>query len=207
MRNRYVAKSKDVSSTVAIVFLCKRGQGFHLSCNSISLSCFTGENDLEGGRTILWVDRTALATAQLRPPGTEESPLMSLEWFSFIAYCLSLQIAFRMNVPARTHREDTSFPSTSQMRMLFPCIKHPSKWPLMEAVFCTLWRGNHTALEVLHSGLGSELDKGYRLGCFPTGHNTQFIFIYINFSTSLTAWGIKLLNASNSQLLDTNRNV
>lgn len=77
----------------------------------------------------------------------------------------------------------------------------------MEAIFGALGRGNYTALEVLHSGVGSELDEGFRLGCFPTGHNTQFIFIYINFSTSLTAQGIKLLNASNSQLLDTNRNV
>ena len=64
------------------------------------------------GGTEFCAKRKALATAQLHCPDTEESPLMSLEWFSFIAYCLSLQIAFRMNVPARIHTEDTSFTRT-----------------------------------------------------------------------------------------------
>lgn len=83
------------------------------------LFCSTRKNDLEGicvcvlwRGIVFWTERKALATAQLHCPDTQESPLMSLEWFSFIAYCLSLQIAFRMNVPARIHIEDTGFPST-----------------------------------------------------------------------------------------------
>lgn len=64
--------------------------------------CFTGEMTLKEEQ--VHSDRTALATAQPHHPGTEESSLMSLEWFSFIGSCVSLQIAFRMNVVARTHR-------------------------------------------------------------------------------------------------------
>lgn len=113
-------EEKNVSCTVAIDFLCKKNRGSHLSLTTFPFPCLPRENDLEGGRTALWVDKTALATAQLHHPGTKESPLISLEWFSFIAYCLSLQIAFRMNVPAGTHIEDTGFPSTSRDADILP---------------------------------------------------------------------------------------
>lgn len=148
----------------------------------------------------LWLPPSSTTQAQRRA-------LISLEWFSFIGYCLSLSKLPSGWMLWPEPIEDTSFQGVHGVQIVSPFMKQTSDWPLVEGVFCTSQRGNYSALEVLHCDLGSALDAGYRLGCFPTGHNTQFIFIYITFSTSLTAWGMKLLNASNSQLLGTNRNV